>query len=82
MQKGDKEQNVLTRHALLTYTLMRVRVTTVTVEKQRVFHILSVSTKSALSLDVPKTWFNDWPDDDSESKHVATFDTDNKLVVF
>jgi len=28
-----------------------------------------------------QSWFNDWPDDDSMSKHVATFIIDNKLVV-
>ena len=28
------------------------------------------------------TWFNNWSDDDSESKHDATFIIDNKLVVF
>jgi hypothetical protein len=38
-------------------------------------------SKCAISLDVPQTWFKDWPDDDSESKHVATFIIDNKLVV-
>ena len=36
------------------------------------------SQRCALSLDVPHTWFNNWPD---ESKHVATV-MDNKLVVF
>jgi len=39
------------------------------------------SQKCALSLGVPQTWFNNWPDDDSESKDVATL-IDNKLVVF
>ena len=35
------------------------------------------SQKCALSLDVPQTWFNNWP----ETKHVVTL-IDNKLVVF
>jgi ABC-type uncharacterized transport system substrate-binding protein len=30
-----------------------------------------VSQKCALLLDVPKTWFNDWPDDDSVSRNMS-----------
>jgi hypothetical protein len=39
------------------------------------------SHKCSLLLDVPQTWFSNWPVDDYESKHVATL-IDNKLVVF
>jgi len=39
-------------------------------------HVLGTSSKSAL-----KTWFKNCPDDDSESKHVASFINDDKLVV-
>jgi len=28
------------------------------------------SQKCALSLDVPQTWFNNWPDDDSLSRNM------------
>jgi len=27
--------------------------------------------KYALSLDVPQTWFNNWPDDDSLSRNMS-----------
>jgi len=40
------------------------------------------SPKCALILNVPSVRFTKWPDDDYESKHVATFMIDNKLVVF
>jgi len=39
------------------------------------------SQKGALSLGVPKIYSKYWPDDDYESKHVATL-IENKLVAF
>jgi len=29
------------------------------------------SRKCALSLDVPQTWFNNWPDDDSVCRNIS-----------
>jgi uncharacterized membrane protein YecN with MAPEG domain len=32
---------------------------------------LHIKWKCALSLDVPQTWFNNWPDDDSSSRNMS-----------
>jgi len=36
-------------------------------------HVLGTPQKCALLLDVPKTWFDDWPDDDSMSRNMSPF---------
>jgi len=34
-------------------------------------HIFGIPKKWELSLDVPQTWFNNWPDDDSLGRNMS-----------